>query len=74
MRLKIKLYLHAVHSTIKRMVHNNIIKTIVFIDEMLHVLKKKLKYRKLFIRKMSQAEALVPLDVRVIVLVHNSYL
>jgi hypothetical protein len=28
----------------------------VFIDEMLHILKKKLKYRKLFIRRLSQSE------------------
>ena len=28
----------------------------VFIDEMLHVLKKKLKYKKLFLRKLTSYE------------------
>jgi hypothetical protein len=40
---------------------------------MLHILKKKLKYRKLFLRRLSEQEQSVPLDSRVIVLVHNSY-
>jgi hypothetical protein len=45
----------------------------VFIDDMLDNLRKKIKYRKLFIRKMTEYEINVPLDNRVIFIVHNGY-
>jgi hypothetical protein len=40
---------------------------------MLHFLKKKLKYRKLFVRRLTPYELAIPLDSRAIVLVHSSY-
>ena len=45
----------------------------VFIDEMLHVLKKKLKYKKLFLRKLTSYEQSITLDDRIQVVLNNVY-
>ncbi|KAM3144034.1 hypothetical protein pb186bvf_003798 [Paramecium bursaria] len=45
----------------------------VFIDEMLHVLKKKLKYKKLFLRKLTSYEQSITLDDRIQVILNNVF-